>query len=670
MKKLFVIATLTALDLQNRPSRSILLCVSLLVSVFTSAGAQTNRVVLNVKPTDVIPTGNEWIALPTIRASDGALESFNVLSMRDRGLLEVSGDRDTPAIGPYFIVGGKPVAFENPSWQLIESWIPTATLNQNGLEFTLTYCAPYGARAALIKLTVANRSSRAVSVVMGLHASWGRLSRVTYTPVELRGQRTMIPVPWGDAENPGQAFAFVDSDTRFAWSVVYPESSGKVTGSPVSGVPALDASHPAILQRGEVAEAHFIIGVGVEEYSASQSAQALAETIDREGVETVIHDAAAWCHAHSRTTGRPDLDLLMNRNLLFTALYAWGRTLDTEQLVGVTSRSPRYYVSAAYWDRDAMLWSFPGLLDIDTGLAREALEYSLTVQLRNTGTHSRFIDGIVLEDGFELDEAAAPLLALSQSIERTGDITFLTAHREALLVLRDRISSRYDSASGLYSTLQDAQDQYRKQAFSTYDNVVVWRVMKELSFLYLKLGDAADATKAEQQASKLHSAIMNECLAYAPGSGGKIFVSATDGKQPMIDPILADVPPGSLLKLPALGFVSEDDPVFGRTYDWLHSNHYAYSYSDKSLGLPGSYRLPFTTSWSVADHLFLKRGRDRALKVIHGTTWDGGIISEGVDSASGIVDQDGRAFATAAGYVGHTICAVYCVDERTDKAVQ
>ena len=55
-----------------------------------------------------------------------------------------------------------------------------------------------------------------------------------------------------------------------------------------------------------------------------------------------------------------DLDLLMNRNFLFTALYAWGRTIDTEQFVGVTSRSPRYYVSAAYWDRDAMLWSFPG----------------------------------------------------------------------------------------------------------------------------------------------------------------------------------------------------------------------------------------------------------------------------------------------------------------------
>jgi meiotically up-regulated gene 157 (Mug157) protein len=119
-----------------------------------------------------------------------------------------------------------------------------------------------------------------------------------------------------------------------------------------------------------------------------------------------------------------------------------------------------------------------------------------------------------------------------------------------------------------------------------------------------------------------------------------------------------------LLNLPALDFVSEDDPTFARTYEWLHSTNYEYSYTGKSFGLPGSYRLRFTTSWSVADHLLLHRGREQALNVIHGTNWDGGIISEGIDPASGMVDHDGRAFATAAGYVGHAICAAYCTDKK------
>ena len=67
-------------------------------------GANTpRRTPLAVMPNDVIPTGNQWISLPTIRASDGALEDFNVLSMRYRGLLEVKGERGAPALQPYLM---------------------------------------------------------------------------------------------------------------------------------------------------------------------------------------------------------------------------------------------------------------------------------------------------------------------------------------------------------------------------------------------------------------------------------------------------------------------------------------------------------------------------------------------------------------------------------------
>jgi hypothetical protein len=58
----------------------------------SKVGEATRRTPLSLRSTDVIPTGNEWISLPDIQASDGAINSFNVLSMRDRGLLEVKGD--------------------------------------------------------------------------------------------------------------------------------------------------------------------------------------------------------------------------------------------------------------------------------------------------------------------------------------------------------------------------------------------------------------------------------------------------------------------------------------------------------------------------------------------------------------------------------------------------
>jgi hypothetical protein len=614
------------------------------------------KVAVSPGPGDVFATGNTWIALPEIRADDGALVSFNVLSMRERGLLEVRGDGGGPALQPTFQVDGKSVAFQNPSWDLIAYWIPTAHLETDGIEMTLTWCAPPGARAAFVRMTMTNHRSAAVSVAPGMTASWGSLDRVTYLPVALHGERTEAAAPWVDS---GEVFSYVTDDTQFSWSLLYPGAKAQITASPETHSPQVVAEHPATLAPGQTVEAVFVLGAGPEEFSAAHNARALEEEIDRDGADAVIARAADWCRARTRTTGQADLDMLMNRNFLFTAMYAWGRTIDTEQFVGVTSRSPRYYVSAAYWDRDAMLWSFPGLLDIDHSLAREALGYALTTQLRNAGTHSRFIDGVVLEDGFELDEAAAPLVALAAYVDKTGDVGFLRAHRDAVDLLLDRIESHRDAATGLYSTLQDAQDEYEKPPFITYDNVLVWKAFLDAKALLERLQDTAGAATLQQHADRLRAVILQRCVASgAPGAQGTVFVSATDGSHPTF----ADVPPGSLMKLPLLGFVPETDPVFERTWNWLHSAGYRYAYADRPYGVPGSYRLPFTPSWSVADELRLTRGREQALKILRASHWDNGIITEGVSPDTAVVDTAGRAFATAAGYMADAICQSFCQD--------
>ena len=154
--------------------------------------------------------------------------------------------------------------------------------------------------------------------------------------------------------------------------------------------PGVTAQREATLAPGETLNVHYLIGVGLEEYSAAYAMRVLNKRIDRYGIDGVIDQAAADARRHARTTGRGDLDRIMNRNLLFTNYYAWGRALDTEDFVGMTSRSNRYYVSAAYWDRDALLWSFPGLLDTDPARAREALGYAFGTQARNVGIDAVF----------------------------------------------------------------------------------------------------------------------------------------------------------------------------------------------------------------------------------------------------------------------------------------
>lgn len=631
--------------------------VILLFVYFTvSAAAVSQSVALSLSADDVIPTGNQWISLPDIRASDGALGTFNVLSMHHRGLLEVRGESGGPVLQPYFTADGKPLDFRNPTWELTAYWIPTAHQTIQGLDATLTWCAPPESRAAFLRMTLTNHRSQPAEVALGVRAAFGAIDRVTYNPVELRGERTVAPAPWVE---PAEVFSYITNDTDFAWTLLHPGSKATISAPPTSQTPAVDANQSKTLAPGESVEAVFVLAAGIEEFSAAHNARALREQIDRNGAGAMIEQTATWLSARTRRTGKADLDLLMNRNFLFTTLYAWGRTIDTEQLVGVTSRSPRYYVSAAYWDRDAMLWSFPALLDTDPAMARDALEYALTIQLRNTGTHSRFIDGVVLEDGLQLDEAAAPIIALAAYEKKTDDTAFLSAHSAALARLRDGLLQRFDPSIGLYSSLQDSQDEFQKLPFITYDNALVWRALTDLADLDKRLNHPAEAEDMIKRATSLHGAILAHCISTsAPGAGGPIFASATDGK----NYVFTEIPPGSLFKLPIIGLIPQSDPTFVRTWQWLHSRNYQYSYADQPYGLPGSYRLPFTTSWSIADELRLSAGHDKALKILLASNWDGGIITEGVDPATARMDQAGRAFATAAGYVAHAICETSCID--------
>jgi hypothetical protein len=157
----------------------LLLLVSLLLPQSLLAAEVPRRIPLTLEPGDVLPTGNEWIALPDIHASDGALGSFNVLSMRDRGLLQVVGERGTPVLQPYFTIGGKPLALKNLSWELIEYWVPVAHFSQDGVEGTITYCAPPGSRAAFVRLTLTSKTGKDVHAMLSLRTSWGALYRVT-----------------------------------------------------------------------------------------------------------------------------------------------------------------------------------------------------------------------------------------------------------------------------------------------------------------------------------------------------------------------------------------------------------------------------------------------------------------------------------------------------------
>jgi hypothetical protein len=221
-----------------------LLLLAVLLPALARPAEAPRHVPLTLRPDDVLATGNEWLALPDIRAADGALGTFNALSMRDRGLLQASGESAQPVLRPYFRADDKALSLQDPAWELLEYWIPEARQNVDGLELTVTYCAPNGYRAAFIRLTATNHRDVPVRATLGMKASFGRLSRVTYVPVVLRGERSLGPSPWVD---PGEVFSYITHDTQFAWALVHPGSTATTAAPPLALSPEANAEHAAVL---------------------------------------------------------------------------------------------------------------------------------------------------------------------------------------------------------------------------------------------------------------------------------------------------------------------------------------------------------------------------------------------------------------------------------------
>ena len=63
-----------------------------------------------------LPTGNEWVSLPTLQARTGALESFSFLHMGYKGLIEQRGGASLPLMTPFFETEGERASLQSLTW--------------------------------------------------------------------------------------------------------------------------------------------------------------------------------------------------------------------------------------------------------------------------------------------------------------------------------------------------------------------------------------------------------------------------------------------------------------------------------------------------------------------------------------------------------------------------
>ena len=577
-----------------------------------------------------LPTGSEQVSLPRENEINAGVEDLTFLHMASRGLIDLRGGQLEPLMRPFVAQQGVEAELGGFEWSRLGYWYPRFAARAGALGLEGVILTPVGERGFGYRLRLTNNGAETVETAFGLRGQTGSAWHCVNVDKPIEGALNCYVSGWSGLP----VFEQMCGVPLFALAPIC-EGECRAEFEPAGEGWLWRLERTVRLAPGESAEFTAWWGLGLEEVSAVTSAREL----QRRGWDWELRRSLAWLVQRSLDLGDEALTRLYNTNLFFCIFFSTGRTLDTEELVLVTSRSPRYYVSAAYWDRDSLLWSFPAVLDADAALAREMLGYVFGRQRRNIGVHSRFIDGTVLEPGFELDELMAPVLALERYVDATCDRSVL-ADPDVLRgidgILRKLDAERAEGCE-LYETFLQPTDDERIYPYITYDNVLVWRALRALGRLF-------ERPELTERAERVRRAIYDNCIFDGAFAWSVDLAGGHD---------VYDEPPGSLLLLPYYGFCAWDDPVYLKTAAMIRSPDYAYSFAGCEIAEIGCPHAPHPWLLSIGNSLLCGRSGE-ALEHLRRTRLDNGIACESVDEHTGECTT-GEAFATCAGFICHAL---------------
>lgn len=577
-----------------------------------------------------LPTGSEQVSLPRVNEINAGVEDLTFLHMASRGLIDLRGGQLEPLMRPFVAQQGVEAELGGFEWSRLGYWYPRFAARAGALGLEGVILTPVGERGFGYRLRLTNNGAETVETAFGLRGQTGSAWHCVNVDKPIEGALNCYVSGWSGLP----VFEQMCGVPLFALAPICEgECRAEFESAGEGWLWRLERT--VRLAPGESAEFTAWWGLGLEEVSAVTSAREL----QRRGWDWELRRSLAWLVQRSLDLGDEALTRLYNTNLFFCIFFSTGRTLDTEELVLVTSRSPRYYVSAAYWDRDSLLWSFPAVLDADAALAREMLGYVFGRQRRNIGVHSRFIDGTVLEPGFELDELMAPVLALERYVDATGDRSVL-ADPDVLRGI-DGILKKLDAERAedceLYETFLQPTDDERVYPYITYDNALVWRALRALGRLF-------ERPELTERAERVRRAIYDNCIFDGAFAWSVDLAGGHD---------VYDEPPGSLLLLPYYGFCAWDDPVYLKTAEMIRSPDYTYSFAGCEIAEIGCPHAPHPWLLSIGNSLLCGRSGE-ALEHLRRTRLDNGIACESVDEHTGECTT-GEAFATCAGFICHAL---------------
>lgn len=611
----------------------------------------------NYKPYYI--TGNQYVSLPMIQPNSGSIECINVISMAARSLIEFYGDESHPFLSPYIIIDGNELDFsEKLEWKYENYWIPVFSYKNKTFEYTGKLVAPFGAKGFIYIFNVRNTSIETKNIKLGIRGRWKTVKQTIYTDRLINARNYVYFDHWTDSlvmeTMPGLSLAAVAlSASQKLDKCVY--RSGKKTMKKSENEIVfcnLNSDFMDFIMEKQIMlppscnfELAFYVGVNSER----DGARTVVVDLKRQGFENLYNKTLNWLRQHSLRLQNSRLTEVMNKNLFFNYFYSIGNTIDTEECVMMTSRSPRYYVSAAYWPRDTFLWSFPGLLLIDKNRAKEVLVAGYSRHVKNAGIHSHYINGCVLYPGFELDQLCSYIIALEQYLKASGDNEILknSAIKKGIRhIFKELLNHKHESKT-IFKTFLDPSDDPTTFPYLIYNNALVYRAL-----LFISKIDKELRTQAYRLAQELKQVVME--FGVIETDKGKIFAWSIDMKG---NYKLYDNPPGSLMLLPYHGFCSVNDKIFINTLKWIYSEQNEFMVSSGKFQGLGSAHAKHPWILSLCNQL-LSTEPEQARKFLEEAFMDNGFACETVDSKTGIA-KTGCAFATCAGFLAYALYTAF-----------
>lgn len=367
--------------------------------------------------------------------------------------------------------------------------------------------------------------------------------------------------------------------------------------------------------------------------------------LKRKGYKKIYDELKSWLDNKKISYAKDErLEAILNENLFFNYFFAVGKDMETDSLIALTSRSPRYYVSGAFWERDSFLWSFPAIKLIDEELLNNLVYEMIQMHSKNAGDHAHYIDGTVLYPGFELDEAASYFILL-KDYKQVDEITL-----KAIKNVINRIEQEFDERTGLYKTFLLPSDDPSDYPFVTIDNVILWRGFQYLKELFINMNLLDEAEFIQKRIDGIYQGIYKYLVREIDGV--KMFVWSGDGD---VNYLLYNDPPGNLGLLYHYQFVDFNDEIFKNTISFYYSPKYHYYFADANIRELACDHHPNTPSGlGLCGSLLNPLLREEALAWLSKANMDFGLLAESFDKNTGEA-KTGVGFATGSGYLAYAL---------------